>query len=115
MTAAEFVDALRWAVLESSVRGTIAQLHSPSGRQPEEKLVEASKWFNALSEKDQAMVKGTLEMVAQHALFGLLCVLDGARTVEPAGPKGDFELRFIKNGKTDILSGPDGEVLHELL
>jgi hypothetical protein len=31
------------------------------------------------------------------------------------GPKGHFELRFIKGNEIEILSGPSGEALRELL
>jgi hypothetical protein len=36
--------------------------------------------------------------------------------VEPSGQsKGYFELKYIKDGKSEPLCGPDAEVLHELL
>lgn len=114
MTATEFVDAIRGVVEEASVSDTISLLRSPPGRKPDQELVEVSKRFNALGEQDRAMVKRALDMVAGQAVFGFLCVLDGSRPVEPAGPKGDFELRFIKDGQVEVLSGPDGEILHEL-
>ena len=61
------------------------------------------------------MVNRMLKEVAGQVVFGLLSVLDGARQVEPAGPKGHFELRFITGDQAEILSGPSGAILHELL
>jgi hypothetical protein len=62
------------------------------------------------------MIERMLEMVAQAAVFGFLAVLDGARQVEPSGrPEGYFELRYITDDREEILSGPSGEILHELL
>jgi hypothetical protein len=115
MNAKDFVDAVREFALKASVEGTISLLVSPPGRKPDEDLLAVSAWFKALSETDQTMLKRALAMVAEQAVFGVMCILDGARVIEPAGPKGTFELRFIKNGHVDVLSGPDGELLHELL
>jgi hypothetical protein len=55
-------------------------------------------------------------MVARNAVFGLLAVLDGARPVDASpGARGHFELRYIKGQQEDVLAGPEGEPLHELL
>lgn len=45
--------------------------------------------------------------------YNFLCVLDGVQQVEGRGPKGHFELRYVKDGRTDLLNGPSGEMLHE--
>ena len=115
MKPSEFVDTIRRIVLEASVADTITAVSSPPGRQPPREFIELATWFNGLSERDGRMVRRMLVTVARHSVFGLLAVLDGSRQVEPGGPKGYFELRFVKEGKEDILSGPRGEVLHELL
>jgi hypothetical protein len=116
MTPKEFVDGVGQVVLEASVSDTVSVVQSPPGRMPARELVELSNWFNALGDGDRAMVKRILELEARQAVFGLLSVIDGSRQIEPSvGPKGHFELRFIKDGIKEVLSGPDGEVLHELL
>jgi hypothetical protein len=116
MKPEEFVGRVREVVLEASVSDTLAVVQSPPGRRPARELVELSKWFNALGDSDRAMVKRILDLQARQAVFGFLSVIDGSRQIEPSvGPKGHFELRFIKDGIEDVLSGPDGEVLHELL
>ena len=115
MTSTEFVDTIQNIVLDAAVEDTLTSLDMPPGRRPDSELVDLSGWFNRLSVTDRARVKQTLQRVAHHAVFGFLCVLDGARAVEPPGPKGYFELRFVKDGKENVLSGPKGAVLHEML
>lgn len=55
-------------------------------------------------------------MVARNAVFGVFAVLDGARSIDPVAAPGDyFELRHVRGKLEEVLSGPDGEPLHELL
>lgn len=114
MTSEEFVAAIRLVVRDASVQDTVKNVSNPPGRRPLAKYVELNQWFLALQPSDREMLRRMMEEVADAAVFGLFCVLDGARAVEPMGQKGDFELRFIKDGKEVILSGPRGDVLHEL-
>ena len=115
MNARQFVDAIRRVVLKAAVSDTLAVVQNPPGRRPAQELVDVSRWYNALDAADQAMVGRMLEITARQALFGFLSVLDGSRQVEGSGPKGYFELRHVKDEKEDVVSGPNGEVLHELL
>ena len=115
MTSLEFVDTIHSVVLEAAVQDTLKLADRPPGRRPDIGLIELSTWFNKLPDTDRARVTQMLNAVAYHAVFGFLCVLDGVRAVEPLGPKGYFELRFVKDGKEHVLSGPKGGVLHELL
>jgi hypothetical protein len=61
------------------------------------------------------MIRRLLAEISHHAVFGVLCVLDGSRAVEDYGPEGYFELHHVKDNVTSILSGPRGAALHELL
>jgi hypothetical protein len=116
MNAVEFVSVIETVVRDASVVDCISIVRNPPGRRPTPKLIELSEWYDRLDEGDRAMVKRMLEMVAEHAVFGLLCVLDGVRQGEHAErSKGYFELRFIKDDTQEILSGPSGKILHELL
>jgi len=75
-----------------------------------------SEWFKHLDATNQEMVRRMLDLVAQQSVFGFLSVLDGTRQIEHAeGQRGYLELRYIKQGKEEILSGPKGKILHELL
>lgn len=116
MKASEFVEIINKIVREASVVDTISNLRSPPGRRPLQELVVLSKWYNNLDASNQAIVERVMDMVARNTLFGILAVLDGVRQVEPRGePKGNFELHYIKEGRTYLLNAPSGEMLHELL
>jgi hypothetical protein len=55
-------------------------------------------------------------MAVRHAIFGVFEVLDGALKIDPSATAKDyFELRHVHGGSEDILSGPRGMPLHELL
>lgn len=116
MNSQEFVDAVRTLVMEASVADTVSILLKPPGRSPSPRLLEVSVWFNHLSEEDREMAKRSLEMVARQAVFGVLAVLDGARRVTPSDASPEhFELIHVHGSETDILCGPEGASLHELL
>jgi hypothetical protein len=115
MKTSEFVDIVNKIVRKAAVVDTISYLRSPPGMRPPAEAVALSKWYNALDASNQAMVERMMDMVARAAVFGFLAMLDGVRVVEGMGPKGHFELRFIKDGRTDLLNGPSGEMLHDLL
>lgn len=116
MNASEFVDVIGEVVRDAAVVDVISLVQSPPHRVPPQDLVELGGWYNALDEHAQEMANRMLAMVARAAVFGFLCVLDGSREVErQRGSKGYFELRYVKNEKIDVLCGPSGQVLHELL
>lgn len=116
MTAEELVDAIQRLVVDRTGPDTISVLRTPPGRRPATELVELSHWFNALSDNDKGMIERLLAFTARNAVFGVFDVLDGVRKVDPAWAPGDhFELRHVHGGSVEILSGPEGAMLHELL
>ena len=116
MNAQDFVAAIRSVVMDASVKDAVSVVQRPPGRRPAVELVELSAWFNGLSDADRAMVTRMLSMVARGAVFGLFAVLDGARKIDPSeGAQDHFELRHVHGKSEDVLSGPRGELLHELL
>jgi hypothetical protein len=116
MKAQEFVAAIRTLVIDAAVADTVAVVATPPGRRPAVELVELSAWYNGLAEPDRVMLKRMLGMVARNAVFGLFAVLDGARQVDPTAAASDhFEIRHVQGSSTEVLSGPNGETLHELL
>lgn len=116
MNAVDFVDSIRTLVRDAAVVDAISVVEKPPGRRPGAEMLELSAWFNALAESDRLLVRRLLEIVAHGAVFGLLAVLDGSRTVVPSdGTRGYFELRHVHGANSDVLSGPAGDVLHELL
>lgn len=116
MTSDEFVDAIRKVVVDAAVTGTIEIAQSPPGRRPSPDLVEVSGWFKSLGASDKSMVQRMLQMTAHASVFGFLAVLDGSRAVvDYAGIDDYFELRHVHGTEVDVLSGPNGVVLHERL
>ena len=115
MTPEEFVAVLQKTVLAAAIEATVATLKHPPGRRPREELVEASGWFRALSDQDQATLIRVLNMTAHHAVFGFLAVLDGARVVEDDAEKGEFRLIFRKGGQEWDITDSKGAPLHDIL
>ena len=113
MKQQEFVDAIKIAVRDSAALDTLKVLQAPSGRRPSEALKARSEWFRSLDEHSQRMVADIAFDAADRASFGFLCVLDGVRAIEDYGPKGDLELRFIKDEVVN-LTPSDGPMLHDL-
>ena len=54
-------------------------------------------------------------MASHHAVFGMLCVLDGVRAIEDEADKGSLRLTYSKNGQTKLLSPSDSDLLHDIL
>jgi hypothetical protein len=115
MTSEEFVDVLREAVLARAVDSTLSAVEKPPGRRPSRELVEASIWFQGLSEEGRTQLRAVASMVAHQAVFGMLAVLDGARVVESTPDKGTFRLTFRKGEMEWELNPADSVPLHDLL
>lgn len=115
MNSETFVSAVKRVVEDAAAEDCIRLYCSgPPGHRPSPTLVELSAWFCALSDSDRAMVARVARDVSRSALFGFLCVLDGVRAVEGLGPKGDFELWFVKDGRRQLLNPASGEMLHDI-
>lgn len=54
MTPEEFVKALREVVLARAVDSTLSAIEKPPGRRPGRELLEASAWYQGLSDQDRA-------------------------------------------------------------
>jgi hypothetical protein len=93
MTSEEFVGRIQVAVYDSSVEGCVLTLEDPPGRRPSTALVGLSQWFTALSSKEKARVRATIQLAVRSAIFGMLTVLDGVtsiRTDEEEVPTLEF-------------------------
>lgn len=91
MNADEFAEGIYLVAYESAVQGVIKVLSQPPGRRPRPELVKLSVWFNGLSEGDQERLADVVRLAADHAIFGVLAVLDGVRVLDEAHT--EFELR----------------------
>jgi len=114
MTNAEFIERFRLAVYESSIKAVTDLLQKPPGRRPPESLVALSRWFNQLSPDDRDRVRATIQLATHQAVFGMLTVLDGARSITVAGEAGSIEVRYKTEEQSIPLNDPEGDALHEL-
>ncbi|PWF21842.1 hypothetical protein [Corticimicrobacter populi] len=111
MNAEEFVEVIRREVRDSAVEGTVSILTAPPGRRPAPALLAMSAYYNSKSAEEQAMIRHLLEEVADSAVFGFFCVLDGVRAIEGMGEKGTLSLTY-KKGDVEVCLNID-EDLHD--
>lgn len=112
MNSEDFVEALKRHVRDAAIDDTIANLKQPPGRRVSVQERVRSDWYNALSVKEAEHVNGVIATAVHETLFGLLAVLDGARTIDDEG--GRFELSYIADQRV-VLNDPQAIGLHELL
>lgn len=117
MNQEAFVDSVRRCARDAAIDGVLRILERPPGRSPAPELVDASGWYERLAPDDRERVRHVVALTADHVVFGLFAVLDGARPVEDSvGPKGRFELRHVSaSGEVTALAGEGTAPLHELL
>ena len=109
-----FVRALEKVVRDGAVSDATSMMTLPPGRKPAERIKEVATWYSRLSEPDQEMVRTALGLAADSALFGFLCVLDGARTLKTGDSNGFFRLLYVNGvGDDRALTGPGEPSLHE--
>lgn len=112
MDSQEFVSAIERYVRDAAIEDTIANLKTPPGRKPQIQAALASAWYNGLTSQEKDQVNGVVAVAVHAALFGLLAVVDGARTIDDEN--GRFELTYIAGGEKFTLN-PQSINLHELL
>lgn len=119
MKAHEFVEGIRKVVVDGVASGVVSILRCPPGRRPSDELVGLSRWYQGLPESDKVMVARLLALCARDSVLGVFEVLDGAVKIDSCWAPGDyFELRHVRHVRRDeveVLSGPSGAPLHELL
>lgn len=114
MTPDEFVQALKRVAAEDAVDSVKQVLKQPPGRRPDPRMVDLSQHYNQMDPTEQRFIGQTMELVARQAVFGVLAVLDGVRSVEGFGPKGEFQLYYQKGDERTRLNSPGGEMLHDI-
>jgi hypothetical protein len=82
VNAEEFVKGLQLVVYRQVVKSVPRSMANPPGRRPREELVQLSSWFNSLSDEGKERVKSVVRLTADHAVFGVLAVLDGVRALD---------------------------------
>ena len=112
MNADEFITAVKVAVRNAAVMGTISILANPPGRRPSTHLRTASFFFNSLGTEQRQQVEAVVSIAVDQAVFGFLAVLDGSRAFESHG-KGRLELRYLGDNEI-VLNSENEPPLHEL-
>jgi hypothetical protein len=114
MEPTEFVAVMRLIAYDSAVRGTLANLSSPPGRQPPASLMAASEWFRSLDNEGRTFVQFVARSAAHATLFGVLAALDGVRVVDDP-PHGNLRLTYVASDGDESLLNPPGADLHDEL
>jgi hypothetical protein len=114
MDAETFVGIIKRVVHDAGVNGVLETLERPAGRKPQERLVELSEWFRALSPADRERVRLVVELAVHGGVFGLLTVIDGILAIESGERKGALELTYRRGDERDLLNAPSTEFLHDI-
>ncbi len=119
MDQTTFVELARLHCAKAAADSVIAQLQSPSGRRPPQEKLERSAWYSSLTVDDKRHLKAMVEEAAIASLFGVLCVLDGARSIEDGPDRGHLVLSYCKDLQVTTLASSATDMpvdfLHELL
>ena len=70
------------------------------------------EWYLALADDDREMLHEVIREAADHAVFGMLCLLDNVRPVLD-GYSEELELRSTSNGVSSPILA-DAEEFHPL-
>ena len=115
MTSEDFVQRIQITVYESAINGMVSLLQRVPGRRPSPTMVQQSEWFNRLKPEDQEHVRTVIQFAVRKAVFGMLTVLDGDRSIrKPDESLGTLELRYNAEGQSILLNDPNGEPLHDI-
>ncbi|MCA1386244.1 MULTISPECIES: hypothetical protein [Bradyrhizobium] len=112
MNSQEFVEAIKRYVKDAAIEDTIAGLKNPPGRSVPLRERACSDWYNGLRPEDADNVNRVIATSVHQALFGLLAVLDGVRTIDDEA--GRFELTYV-GAKRILLNDQQAIGLHDLL
>ena len=113
-----FVGALKATVIDGLASDIASTWQTPPGRLRSEVISRRVDWLNGMSQNERELLESFGAEVARSAVFGVLAVLDGNRTVE-APENGHLELHHIADGHANLLASSAAEMsvapLHELL
>jgi hypothetical protein len=110
LDARQFVSLVGSAVRNPALQGTFDTLQLPPGRKPAADLLQLAQWFRGLPEADRQMTARLLAHAVDSALFGVMCLLDGVRSVNPRpGVSQRLWLHAeLEHGRRRLLNNPTG-------
>lgn len=113
MNSLEFIKVIKKVVRESSIEDTISNIEEPPGRGASEAEKRRSEWFASLNNSQKEIIESIVSDAVDEAIFGLLCVIDGVRSIESGDKKGRLVLKYL--GVTEeLLNDPEKAYLHDL-
>ncbi|MDX5631064.1 MULTISPECIES: hypothetical protein [unclassified Brenneria] len=112
MDTQEFIDVLNTVVRDAAVEDTISILESPPGRKPAKELIKLSEFYNKQNEESKLLINKIMKYVADDAVFGMLCVIDGVRAIEDDN-KGELILNY-QNAKNSTVTLNANKDLHDI-
>lgn len=115
MNQEDFVRFMLVAVVEGAVRGTLATVEHPSGRDPDASLLALSEWFRRLSSSDKGRVAEIAELTAKQALYNVLLIADGLLPLKHDGELCEVEMYVTSPAGRYWLNDPSSEELTAVL
>ena len=109
----DFVQGIYDAVFRAAVDDAVSMMSRPPGRTPPPERMELSRWWGGLGEGDRDMVRRALELAADLAVFGFLCVLDNVRTIADV-PDLMLRLHAEVDGAEQLIPADEATELHDL-
>jgi hypothetical protein len=118
LDARRFVSLVASSVRNSALQGSFDTLRELPGHNPDAGLLQLAQWFRGLPEADRRMAARLSAHVVDSALFGMMCLLDGVRSVNPRpGVNQRLQLHAeLEDGRRRLLNDPSGinPELHDL-
>lgn len=112
MDAKNFINILKTEVRDAAVEDTISTLESPPGRKPVKEILELSEFYNQQTSEGKQLINKIMKHVADDAVFGMLCIIDGVRAIED-GNKGNLVLSYLSaNGASVSIN--ENKDLHDI-
>lgn len=115
MTSEKFIKGVRQAVYDSSSQIILSVIDRPPRHRPTRAILELSKWYHTLGPAEKDHLRMAIEMSAHNAIFGMLCILDGVRSIwfDQDDAKGRLVLKYVKDHEEVLLTSPEEEMLHD--
>lgn len=111
-SAEDFVRGVHEVVYQAAVRDAASLLSHPPGRNPAPELARLSEWWQGLNDTDRDAVRRAMELSADLAVFGFLCVLDNVRQV--ADTEVLLRLEAVLGETAHPLPQDEATELHDL-
>lgn len=113
MDGEKFIDAIRIAVRDSAIAGSLSNLKKPPGRRPSLDSIAVSEWYGHLDRGSKKFVEIAIKNAVDAAIFNFLCVIDGVISIEDSADKGKLQLFSIGRDLT-LLNDASKRMLHDI-